>query len=48
MGQERVICVTKPGSDGHFVAYDVPEAKSQIVKFLRNLADDPRGKVSPP
>ncbi|MFO0643730.1 MAG: hypothetical protein U0183_31170 [Polyangiaceae bacterium] len=38
----------KPGSDGHFVAYDVPEAKSQIVKFLRNLADDPRGKVSPP
>lgn len=38
----------KPGSDGHFVAYDIPEAKSQIVKFLRNLADDPKGKVSPP
>jgi len=38
----------KPGSDGHFVAYDVPEARSQIVKFLRNLSDDPKGKVSPP
>ncbi len=38
----------KTGSDGHFVAYDVPQAKSQIVKFLRNLADDPRGRVSPP
>lgn len=38
----------KKGSDGHFVAYDVPEAKSQIVKFLRNLSDDPKGKVSPP
>ncbi len=38
----------KPGSDGHFVAYDIPEARSQIVKFLRNLADDPKGKVSPP
>lgn len=39
---------TKPGSDGHFVAYDVPEARSQIVKFLRNLADDPKGRVSAP
>lgn len=40
--------VPKPGSDGHFVAYDIPEAKSQIVKFLRNLADDPKGRVDPP
>jgi len=35
-------------SDGHFVAYDNPQAKSQIAKFLRNLADDPKGRVSPP
>ncbi len=40
--------VPKRGSDGHFVAYDVPEARSQIAKFLRNLANDPKGRISRP
>ncbi|CAN5759311.1 hypothetical protein BH09MYX1_BH09MYX1_34560 [soil metagenome] len=33
------------GSDGHFVVFDVPTARSQAAHFLRNLIDDPKGKV---
>jgi hypothetical protein len=36
------------GRDGHFVVFHVPEARSQTSKFLRHLADDPRGRVSLP
>ncbi len=32
-------------SDGHFVVFDVPQAREQAAQFLRNLADDPRGRV---
>ncbi|MBI4956594.1 MAG: hypothetical protein HY908_31545 [Myxococcales bacterium] len=35
------------GSDGHFVVYDVPEAREQAGEFLRRLADDPKGGVAP-
>jgi predicted esterase len=28
------------GSDGHFVVFDVPEAQSQVVEFLRSLASE--------
>lgn len=34
-----------PGSDGHFVVFDVPAAHAQAASFCRNLADDPRGRV---
>jgi hypothetical protein len=37
-----------PGSDGHFVVYDVNAAKGHASKFLRNLAREPEGRVSPP
>lgn len=37
-----------PGSDGHFVVYDVDAAKGHASKFLRNLAREPAGRVSPP
>lgn len=33
------------GSDGHFVVFDVPTARKQAAYFLRNLIDDPKGKV---
>lgn len=36
------------GEDGHFVMFDVPAARAQAVQFLRNLADDPRGRVPAP
>lgn len=32
-------------TDGHFVVFDVPQAQQQAAQFLRNLADDPRGRV---
>ncbi len=32
-------------SDGHFVVFDVPACANQAAQFLRNLADDPKGKV---
>jgi hypothetical protein len=32
-------------SDGHFVLYDVPGAMEQATGFLRNLVDDPKGRV---
>ncbi len=35
-------------SDGHFVIFRVPEARSQAAKFIRSLSDDPKGKVSQP
>jgi hypothetical protein len=31
--------------DGHFVIYDIPEAMQQATLFVRNLADEPRGRV---
>lgn len=36
------------GSDGHFVVFDVPTAQKQAAGFLRNLIDDPKGKVPAP
>lgn len=33
------------GSDGHFVAFDVQLAETQVASFLEALADDPRGRV---
>lgn len=35
-------------SDGHFVVFDVPQAQEQAAQFLRNLADDPRGRIPSP
>lgn len=35
-------------SDGHFVVFDVPAARARSTAFLRNLADDPKGRVPPP
>ncbi|MEP7124507.1 MAG: hypothetical protein ABJE95_26500 [Byssovorax sp.] len=35
-------------SDGHFVVFDVPQARLQAAQFLRNLADDPHGRVPTP
>jgi hypothetical protein len=35
------------GSDGHFVIFDVPEARAQAAEFLRSLSEATPGKVSP-
>ena len=35
-------------SDGHFVVFDVPQARLQAAQFLRNLADDPHGRIPTP
>ncbi len=35
-------------SDGHFVVFDVPQAQQQAAQFLRNLADDPHGRIPTP
>jgi hypothetical protein len=35
------------GSDGHFVVFDVNACAQQAAQFLRNLADDPKGRVPP-
>jgi predicted esterase len=35
-------------SDGHFVIYDIPEAMAQAAGFVRNLMDDPKGRVPAP
>jgi hypothetical protein len=32
-------------SDGHFVLYDIPEAMRQATLFVRNLVDEPSGRV---
>jgi hypothetical protein len=37
-----------PGTDGHFVVFDVLAAKEQAAQFLENLATDPQGLVPPP
>ena len=34
--------------DGHFVVFDVPQAKAQAAQFLRDLADDAKGRVPAP
>jgi len=34
-----------PNSDGHFVVFDVPACQKQAADFVRNLADDPKGRV---
>ena len=36
------------GSDGHFVVFDVPEARTQSTAFLRSLSEGTIGKVSLP
>ncbi len=33
------------GSDGHFVLFDVPQARAQASVFCKNLAADPKGRV---
>lgn len=38
----------KRGSDGHFVVFDVPEARAQAASFCRDLAADPIGRLAPP
>ncbi|APR81642.1 Putative extracellular enzyme of alpha/beta hydrolase superfamily protein [Minicystis rosea] len=37
-----------PGTDGHFVIFDVPQAQQQAMRFLQNLTKDPNGLVPPP
>lgn len=37
-----------PGSDGHFVVFDVPKATAQAAGFLENLAADALGRVPAP
>ena len=37
-----------PWSDGHFVIFDVAEARTQAAQFLQNLAANPTGLVPPP
>ncbi|MCA9634075.1 MAG: hypothetical protein KC766_40790 [Myxococcales bacterium] len=36
------------GGDGHFVIYNIPAAMDQCTGFLRNLADDPKGRLPAP
>jgi len=36
------------GTDGHFVVFRVPAARTQAAKFLQNLAANPNGLVPPP
>ena len=36
-----------PGSDGHFVVFDVPACRNQAAQFIANLAADPVGNVPP-
>ncbi len=35
-------------SDGHFVVFDIPAARSQAAGFCRNLADNPVGRIPAP
>lgn len=37
-----------PGDDGHFVIFDDPDAFKQAGGFLKNLAEDPKGRVPAP
>lgn len=34
--------------DGHFVVFNIEAATDQAAKFLKNLADDPKGRVPAP
>lgn len=35
-----------PGkTDGHFVVFNVREARAQAARFIKNLAEDPKGRV---
>lgn len=36
------------GRDGHFVIFDLPEARTQAAAFCRDLAADPVGRLAPP
>jgi hypothetical protein len=36
------------GRDGHFVVFNVPQARAQAAAFLANLAADPKGRVPAP
>jgi len=36
-----------PGSDGHFVVFEVPACQAQAAQFLANLAQNPIGNVPP-
>jgi hypothetical protein len=38
----------KAGSDGHFVVFNIPEARAGAATFCRDLAADPAGRLSPP
>jgi hypothetical protein len=40
--------VPTAGKDGHFVIFNIPEARSQAASFLANLAADPKGRVPAP
>jgi hypothetical protein len=37
-----------PGDDGHFVVFDVANARVQAAQFIKNLAADPKGRVPSP
>ncbi len=37
----------KSGSDGHFVVFNVPQARAQAATFCKDLAADPLGRLSP-
>ena len=36
------------GADGHFVVFDVPQARAQAATFCKDLAADPVGRLTPP
>jgi predicted esterase len=38
----------RDGSDGHFVVFDVPEARTRAATFCHDLAADPVGRLAPP
>jgi hypothetical protein len=40
--------VPPPNSDGHFVVFDVPQARAHVAGFLEALAADPKGRVPVP
>lgn len=39
---------TPTRGDGHFVVFNVPQARAQAAGFCKNLADDPAGRVPAP
>src|SRR5262249_8429247 len=39
---------TPTRGDGHFVVFNVPQARAQAASFCKNLADDPSGRVPTP